>query len=417
MATELHYRWNGNCQFCAAPIQARPTLSHTRFCCPSCRRYGSVADGWINELSDQFGSPLNLPLKLFPGHKGRGHPQFFAWSRSLRTILKILDSGASTTRSDLIFLVTAFGATALLVAPLMAAFLNLHALGSFTGVRALVACMVGLTVLLAVETSELNEMRRVRRRIVARQLAMRDLAELQSQQAEFMRRNDEVTEQRRARDEERLRKAVERYRSKQAEEDAERRRRAEAERRRQEELAKRQREEENRRADERDRLQEAERQRREAIRIEQIRKEQERHARLMRTKAGVQAVLVRMPADPSDFEEVCAEWLRQVGYPDAKSTPHGPDGGVDVLGHAMIAQCKLYMGSVIPVSAVRQLYGVQSQQGAQVAHFFLYGIGYSAEAIRFADEVKMMLWQLEVRSSTFRLVNQIFREPPTSVQR
>ena len=83
----------------------------------------------------------------------------------------------------------------------------------------------------------------------------------------------------------------------------------------------------------------------------------------------------------------------------------------------MIAQCKFYMGSNIQVNAVRELCGVQNQQGAQVAHFFLYGIGYSAEAIRFADEVKMMLWKLDVRSSTFRLVNQVFREPPTSAQR
>ena len=113
---------------------------------------------------------------------------------------------------------------------------------------------------------------------------------------------------------------------------------------------------------------------------------------------------VRIPKDADDFEEVCAEWMRKSGYPNAKRTPKGPDGGIDVIAKDAVAQAKMYSNKKVTAEEVRALIGSKVQMKKKNALLFTYGPGYTQEAVRIARQTQVLLYQLDVDGRKFRLV-------------
>jgi hypothetical protein len=146
----------------------------------------------------------------------------------------------------------------------------------------------------------------------------------------------------------------------------------------------------------------------EAARQERIRSEWKaellRRVVLYNRSLSVSNFRVRMPHNADDFEEVCAEFLRIAGYSDAGRTSKGPDGGVDVVASGVVAQCKMYSNQIIPASPVRELFACKVDHGAQAAFFFVYGLGYSDDAIKTGKRLGVRLLYLDVDLMAFREV-------------
>lgn len=87
-----------------------------------------------------------------------------------------------------------------------------------------------------------------------------------------------------------------------------------------------------------------------------------------------------------DFERLVPEMYRRKGY-EAKSTPDGPDGGVDIIlkkdGEITLVQCKQWKTAKVGVKPVRELAGVVAAQGASRGVFLCSG-DYTPDAIDFA---------------------------------
>ena len=116
------------------------------------------------------------------------------------------------------------------------------------------------------------------------------------------------------------------------------------------------------------------------------------------------ATKVRIPKDADDFEEVCAEWMRKTGYPSAKRTPKGPDGGIDVTAKDAVAQAKMYGNKKVTAEEVRALIGSKVQMKKKKALFFTYGPGYTPESVRIARQTQVLLYQLDVDGLKFRKI-------------
>lgn len=87
-------------------------------------------------------------------------------------------------------------------------------------------------------------------------------------------------------------------------------------------------------------------------------------------------------------EVLVRDWMRHLGAADAETTRTSKDGGIDVVSRRYVAQVKNYRGSV-GAPEIRELYGVAQQDGRQPL-FFTSG-AFTAEAVRFADDVQMAL--------------------------
>lgn len=111
------------------------------------------------------------------------------------------------------------------------------------------------------------------------------------------------------------------------------------------------------------------------------------------------AVQVRPPRDADDFETVAAEWLRSQGF-NAKRTPKGPDGGLDVVGSGVAGQCKFHPSSKVGSPDIQRLYG--ASQGHGKAVFFHYGPGYTDAAVTEARRLGVERWEFDADRRTFR---------------
>ena len=119
----------------------------------------------------------------------------------------------------------------------------------------------------------------------------------------------------------------------------------------------------------------------------------------------VQSSRCRIPKDADDFEEVCAEWMRRNGFPDAQKTPKGPDGGIDVLSANAVAQSKFHPSSKVSAPDIQALAGSRQQHRRRIAVFFHYGPGYSDQAIEAARMTRVRLYQLDVNSKSMKLIS------------
>jgi hypothetical protein len=95
---------------------------------------------------------------------------------------------------------------------------------------------------------------------------------------------------------------------------------------------------------------------------------------------------------PDDAEQVAAEWMRHLGFGDARCTGAGTDGGVDVRAQEAVAQVK---AQLTPVGRpeLQALYGVARSEGHQPLFFSL--MSYTAAALAWADEVGMALFRFD----------------------
>jgi type II secretory pathway pseudopilin PulG len=130
----------------------------------------------------------------------------------------------------------------------------------------------------------------------------------------------------------------------------------------------------------------------------------DRRVRLRNRAISVSRFRVRMPRNADDFEDVSAEFLRAAGYPDAMRTPTGPDGGVDVIASGVVGQCKMYSAHLVSAGPVRELFASKTEHGAHTAFFFLYGLGYSNDAIDVGKSLGVRLLFLDVDLMAFREV-------------
>ena len=108
----------------------------------------------------------------------------------------------------------------------------------------------------------------------------------------------------------------------------------------------------------------------------------------------------RVPKDADDFEEVCAEFSRLI-FEDARRTPKGPDGGVDVLGKDMVGQAKFHPSKKVVGHDVVALAGSRQRNKKKFGLFFHYGPGYSQDAIEAARDTDVILFSLDVDKRRF----------------
>jgi hypothetical protein len=83
--------------------------------------------------------------------------------------------------------------------------------------------------------------------------------------------------------------------------------------------------------------------------------------------------------------------MKWLGWPDARVTPPGSDGGVDVLGRRVVAQVKARVG-LVGRPDIQQLYGVAVHKRCVPLFFAL--AGYTREATMWADQAGVALFNL-----------------------
>lgn len=100
----------------------------------------------------------------------------------------------------------------------------------------------------------------------------------------------------------------------------------------------------------------------------------------------------RLIKTPRDAEVYAAEVMQACGFTDAIVTNLGSDGGIDVESVEAIAQVKLE-GRPSSREQLQRLYGIAAHRDV-LALFFSLG-GYSAQAIQWAEETGMLLYEFE----------------------
>jgi hypothetical protein len=95
---------------------------------------------------------------------------------------------------------------------------------------------------------------------------------------------------------------------------------------------------------------------------------------------------------PDDAEQAAAEWMRHLGFDDARCTGAGTDGGVDVRSRQAVAQVKAQL-SPVGRPELQALYGVARSEGRTPLFFSL--MAYTAAALSWADEVGMALFRFD----------------------
>lgn len=90
-----------------------------------------------------------------------------------------------------------------------------------------------------------------------------------------------------------------------------------------------------------------------------------------------------------DAEHNAAAWIRHWGYPDARVTAGGADGGIDVRARGALAQVK-FRAAQVGRPDLQRLVGASGRSNAQL--FFFCGTSYSRHAIEFADANEIALF-------------------------
>ncbi|MEU3453618.1 restriction endonuclease [Micromonospora sp. NPDC006766] len=94
----------------------------------------------------------------------------------------------------------------------------------------------------------------------------------------------------------------------------------------------------------------------------------------------------REVADWEAAEANAVAWMKWFGHADARLTPRGADGGIDVMAMAAFAQVKWY-GKAVGPQPLRQLFGARANRPGTL-YFFTNG-GYSPKALEYAESVGM----------------------------
>lgn len=89
-------------------------------------------------------------------------------------------------------------------------------------------------------------------------------------------------------------------------------------------------------------------------------------------------------------EQNAARQMRALGYTDARVTPPGPDGGIDVLSSTAVAQVK-WRGAQVSRPDLHRLYGARGGRH-HLDMLFFAATNYSGPAIQYANEVDIALF-------------------------
>ncbi|MCD1287801.1 MULTISPECIES: restriction endonuclease [unclassified Brevibacterium] len=117
----------------------------------------------------------------------------------------------------------------------------------------------------------------------------------------------------------------------------------------------------------------------------------------------------RLIKTPRDAEIYAAEVMEATGFTNVVPTGLGADGGIDVESTEAIAQVKLE-GRRSSREQLQRLYGIAAHRDV-LALFFSLG-GYSAQAIQWAEETGMHLFEFEFDGTVIprsSLAKQLFR--------
>jgi hypothetical protein len=93
-------------------------------------------------------------------------------------------------------------------------------------------------------------------------------------------------------------------------------------------------------------------------------------------------------------EENAAAWMRDWGYPDARVTPPGRDGGVDVRSREALAQVK-FEAAQVGAPALQRLVGARAREHHKEL-FFFSGAGFASTAVEYADTMDIALFQYDL---------------------
>ena len=111
-------------------------------------------------------------------------------------------------------------------------------------------------------------------------------------------------------------------------------------------------------------------------------------------RAFPDAKLYLAPRNADDFEFIAESWMKYWGIEDAKKTPKGSDGGIDVHSSSFVAQVKFFANRKVERPEVQNLYGVaQSMNTGSI--FFSYASGYTTEALDWAEEQGMACFSFD----------------------
>ena len=96
------------------------------------------------------------------------------------------------------------------------------------------------------------------------------------------------------------------------------------------------------------------------------------------------------------FEEVCAAYLKEIGF-ICKMQDFGADGGIDIHlywgneeNRVALVQCKAWPDSLVGVKPIRELYGVMKSESVKKA-FFMTSNDFTKEAKNFAKAKSLTL--------------------------
>ena len=110
-----------------------------------------------------------------------------------------------------------------------------------------------------------------------------------------------------------------------------------------------------------------------------------------------------------EAEKLARDYMRMIGFADARLTPPGPDGGIDVVSVEAVAQVKWHVAQ-IGSPELQALFGVAALEGKSALFF---AQKYSQEALRWGTKSKMALFRFKpsgdieaVSSEAKRLVSR-----------
>src|SRR4051812_49296585 len=118
-----------------------------------------------------------------------------------------------------------------------------------------------------------------------------------------------------------------------------------------------------------------------------------------------------------DAERAVMDWMRRVGHADARLTPTGADGGIDVESSSAVAQVK-WVNRPVGRPQIQQLKGVARQRNKRPLFFAL--TGYSRDARAWADEASVALFRFDQRgvvTGENRLASELAPPPNVSFLR
>ncbi|PPJ02256.1 restriction endonuclease [Nocardia cyriacigeorgica] len=108
----------------------------------------------------------------------------------------------------------------------------------------------------------------------------------------------------------------------------------------------------------------------------------------MRVRSGGSVQYIKTFAQA---EQNAARQMRALGYTDARVTPPGPDGGIDVLSSTAVAQVK-WRGAQVSRPDLHRLYGARGGRH-HLDMLFFAASKYSRPAIQYANEVDIALFE------------------------